>query len=334
MTFSALTSGQTDADSPLDQALMDLIRTNFDDHETRITANTGTGVTNGDSHDHDGGDGATIPQGGLKTTMGAVSTSSTTPVSLTLPGGQYGFYPQIKMSDTSNEAWRASILPISATQSGWASYATSIGLQAGLSGGGDTIYAQQRYIQASPPYMLGDINWGHFLFLLRNITSGEIISSYEAEDPPWAYNGLPQFELEDIEGDIIAQITVLKEMDEYKNSSLKEQRDLIYQLMKSIIEIAKTIHKNNEARIQVVPHPFADYLGKPPAADGLEIQLIRLDDVDVRQWKKDNRLLGKGILEDINSVITNTKGAILTPAQAGIGNIPGFTDKVKIRARN
>ena len=38
MAFTALTAAQTDANSPIDQTLMDLIRTNFDDHETRIGA--------------------------------------------------------------------------------------------------------------------------------------------------------------------------------------------------------------------------------------------------------------------------------------------------------
>lgn len=36
MAFTALTAAQTDANSPGDQTLMDLIRTNFDDHESRI----------------------------------------------------------------------------------------------------------------------------------------------------------------------------------------------------------------------------------------------------------------------------------------------------------
>lgn len=37
MAFTPLGSGQTDADSPLDQALMDLIRTNLDDLDARLT---------------------------------------------------------------------------------------------------------------------------------------------------------------------------------------------------------------------------------------------------------------------------------------------------------
>jgi hypothetical protein len=38
MAFTNLTAAQTDADSPLDQTLMDLIRTNFTDLDTRVSA--------------------------------------------------------------------------------------------------------------------------------------------------------------------------------------------------------------------------------------------------------------------------------------------------------
>jgi hypothetical protein len=38
MAFTAFTAAQTDTDSPLDQTFTDLIRTNFDDHESRISA--------------------------------------------------------------------------------------------------------------------------------------------------------------------------------------------------------------------------------------------------------------------------------------------------------
>lgn len=38
MSYTTILSTQTDADSPLDQTLMDAIRTNLDDHETRISS--------------------------------------------------------------------------------------------------------------------------------------------------------------------------------------------------------------------------------------------------------------------------------------------------------
>ena len=59
MAFVTISPTRTDADSPIDQSLMDDIRENLDDLD-------GARVTNGDAHNHDGGDGGQIPQDGLK----------------------------------------------------------------------------------------------------------------------------------------------------------------------------------------------------------------------------------------------------------------------------
>jgi hypothetical protein len=131
--------------------------------------------------------------------------------------------------------------------------------------------------------MLGDVNWGHFLFLLRSPSTGEIVSAYEAEDPPWAYNG------------------------------------------------ALWLPKDDKRRIQAVPHPFADYMGKAPSVDGFEICLIDFGSYDVKKWKADNWKVGKGILEDLQGRVS--PGKEVSPADFQIPQVPGFTDKVKIRAR-
>ena len=129
-------------------------------------------------------DTAAVGQGELKTAQGAVSTSSGGFVHLTLPGGSYGFYPQFKSSQSSS-VYEAKFI---ANVTLGISYVTYIALD---SDGTRTIYAQQRYLQASPPYKIGNKKWGHFLYLLVN-GQGDIIASYEAEDPPYAYNGPPQ----------------------------------------------------------------------------------------------------------------------------------------------
>jgi hypothetical protein len=127
-----------------------------------------------------------VGQGELKTAQGEVSTQSDILVNLTLPGGSYGFYPQIKCTTTGGTAFgEAFIVGVTTNPT---SYVTNISMKDNSLGSG-TIFAQQRYIQASPPYMLGDKEWGHFLFLLRKLGTGEVISTYNAEDPPWAYNG-------------------------------------------------------------------------------------------------------------------------------------------------
>ena len=146
-----------------------------------------------------------------------------------------------------------------------------------------TVYFNHRYIQSSPPYKIGNVNWGHFLFLLRNISTGKIISSVEAEDPPWAYNGPPQNAKDSIE------------------------------------------------RIQAIPHPFADYWGKDPAVNGLEIVLIDFGGYDTEKWIADNDKVGKSILDDMQGKVD--PGAIILPATVGLPDIPGFTNVVKIRSR-
>jgi hypothetical protein len=131
---------------------------------------------------------SSVGQGELYTTYTAeLAETSSTLLNRILTGGEYGFYPQIKMSTTGSSDWEAMITQ-EVAYNGWtAAYVSSIAL---ATGGGGTIYARQRYIQSSPPYKIGDTIWGHFLFLLRNPLTGEIFSAYSAEDPPWAYNGI------------------------------------------------------------------------------------------------------------------------------------------------
>ena len=158
------------------------------------------------------------------------------------------------------------------------SYVTNITLQ---SDGTYTLYAQQRYIQASPPYKIGDKVWGHFLFLLRRISDGFVVGAYEAEDPPWAYNG------------------------------------------------AVYLPKDDPGRLAEGPHPFADYYQKDPAIDGLEIVMVDLTMRDVKKAKLDNAKAGKGLLEDIPSLIAG-KGTQKAHTDYLLPNIPRFSEQVKI----
>ncbi len=184
MAYNAIGSSEVDADSPADATLWGKVKSNFDFLKALFDISTG--------HTHDGStadDGpliATVADGGitqakLSTAQGEVSATTANQY-LTLPGGEYGFYPQTKK--TAGATGQVQI--VDSIASIGTSYVTNITLDESGSG---TIFAQQRYIQASPPYMLGDTEWGHFLFLLRKLGTGEVVSTYQAEDPPWAYNG-------------------------------------------------------------------------------------------------------------------------------------------------
>ena len=129
------------------------------------------------------GDG-TISKEKLKTATGEISTIDENSL-LTLPGGQYGFYPQFKVSSSVTAGAvllgrftsdiKSSFEPGMVTDT---SYTTRILLS---ERGPETLYAQQRYVTASGS--------DHWLFLLVDKVTKEIASSYSAPDHPAYGNG-------------------------------------------------------------------------------------------------------------------------------------------------
>ncbi len=131
---------------------------------------------------------AAVSQLKLKTAMGEVSTSNAGGafgVMLELPGGEYGFYPQDKTDGGATDRK----FTITGSTSGATNnvYITRISIwQNSGSGSG---FAQQRYIQASPPYDLGDGIVNLFIFCLVDKVTGEIVATYVAPEAPWHNNG-------------------------------------------------------------------------------------------------------------------------------------------------
>jgi hypothetical protein len=118
-----------------------------------------------------------ITQGKLDTSTGEVSGISG---NSTLAGGEYGFYPQVRVSSGDADADIANGITNT-------SYLTNIYLLR-VSGTG-TVYAQQRYINASPPYDLGDGPIPLFIFAMIDNTTGDIERTYSAPEAPWHHNG-------------------------------------------------------------------------------------------------------------------------------------------------
>ena len=112
---------------------------------------------------------ANVTQAKLKTSQGSVNTNSTTPVNLTLPGGEYGFYPQV---------YRVATAQICVSSAG-TSYVTNISLTSSSSI--LTVYAQQRYVTSS-----GEVFW---IFILRDKITKDIKAMYQAPDHPCFGNG-------------------------------------------------------------------------------------------------------------------------------------------------
>jgi len=148
-----------------------------------------------------------IGQGEMKTTTGdmtVVNGETNPPQLVTGPGGEYGFWPTMKNANAN--AGRFIVMPIgvlsskdvgggdvvlhnqkalttSFLQKFWIANHT---VQTGAPG---TLTVRQRYIQASPPYDLGDGAVAGFIFALIDNATGEPIAMYQAPEPPWALNG-------------------------------------------------------------------------------------------------------------------------------------------------
>jgi uncharacterized protein YnzC (UPF0291/DUF896 family) len=115
----------------------------------------------------------------LKTGTSEVSRSGTY-TDNTITGGSYCFYPQIKMSHSVSQTHNAFICgrDDNAAFTGWsAAYVTTISLACQT----NTIYAQCRYVTASGK--------DHWIFLLRDKISGEIVSGSSAPDHVCYGNG-------------------------------------------------------------------------------------------------------------------------------------------------
>ena len=116
---------------------------------------------------------AAVTQAKLKTGMSSVSGSGAWE-NLVLPGGQYGFYPQVKHT-TTNTVDANVCIRSEGSVTGWTTYRTNIAMFGG------TTYAQQRYVTSS-----GEVFW---IFILRNKLTKEIKAMYQAPDHPCFGNG-------------------------------------------------------------------------------------------------------------------------------------------------
>jgi hypothetical protein len=117
-----------------------------------------------------------ISKNKLKTDFGEVGSNSDSP--LIMPGGEYGFFPQIKGSS----AFTSFVMQINGNNTGSTmaplTYSTCVYISDVHNGWG---YARQRYVTAS-----GRDYW---LFLLLDKNTKNIISAYAAPDHPSYGNG-------------------------------------------------------------------------------------------------------------------------------------------------
>lgn len=147
-----------------------------------------------------------VGQAELKSSAGTVSRTTLGVDHYTLPGGAYGLYPETMTTRPGGtdggvrgcyflggnylaESGAYTNVAEFVTVTDWDSYASYISLSfVNRSYSDTTMNARQRYINASPPYDLGDGVVPAFVFAKLD-GNGAVESLYIADDPPWAHNG-------------------------------------------------------------------------------------------------------------------------------------------------
>ena len=271
-SWAAITTGQTDPDSPLDTTLMSALRTN-QAHLREILYGVGVGTfkTPQIGHDHDGTNSVKVGAGSIGQTevgnnaiglgelkfssfSGSLALGTSATGSVTLQGGAAGWWTG---SGTNAFAGSGIIFGNGNTAAG------VIGLHNTDSVSANTFYWDEGWVPASPPYDLGDGEIPLFIIVLLD-SSGNIVGFAGGTDPSWAYNGptniVPDFrkdgkayqkriilpsELRNIPGKHSERAARLRDLQEFRKSAGKNDFE--------DIEVSQAI-KN--ADMNIVPHNF------------------------------------------------------------------------------
>lgn len=203
----------------------------------------------------------TVSQSDLNTSLGSVSTTSTVGVALTLPGGVYGFYPQIRsnLSGIGSQGQHQFYIQQSSLYTS-TTFTTNI---FAIAGSGSTALTQQRYVTSSPPFDLGDGECAGFMFAMVD-KAGNIKATYIADVPPWAYNGPT---------DIRGKYCPLRK----KKMQRVAKKQTIEQILDGApleYELKEVTQEIKNADIGLIPHPFN--------APDKDHTIVLIDPMDVR----------------------------------------------------
>jgi hypothetical protein len=190
---------------------------------------------------------SSVGQTRIRSTTGDVSVGGGGIANLMLAGGEYGFYPQVAFLGGPVASIGATI----AVNYG-SGYAAIIHLDASASGV-NTAGARQRYIQASPPYDLGDGSVPLFVFAAID-SAGNVRMTYSAEDPPWANNGPTSIRADfyDEQGRGWQRRRRRPNMDALRNPAQRET-ELARISEPEEIEVTQAL---KQADMPLIPHPF------------------------------------------------------------------------------
>lgn len=196
---------------------------------------------------------ASVSQGNLNTSTGSVSVGGVGNTSAnfshlvsmgTMPGGQYAFGFESKM----NTASSASFVVMGNSSTSFIRTAYAIHLDTN----NRTKTAQERYVTASPPFDLGDGELAGFIFARVN-RAGDIVGTYIADVPPWAYNGPTR-----IVADRICPLTRKKYGFPHLPFNLDELMMVPEEHLRRTWKEREITQEIKNADMHLIPHPFLE----------------------------------------------------------------------------
>ena len=249
-TYTAIPNGDIDADSPLTTGLVNLLR----DNPVAMTEGSAgapkiqAAAMDTDSVVQDAIAANVVGQSEIKTATSQLSKSITGGSTnfLSPTGGTYSLH--VYMGGNSFSCYGAA-----------GTYHTLYGMK-NESGGTLTAYINSIYINASPPYNLGDGDIPLFIYLLIN-SAGDVVGSSIAPDPHWAYHGPTNIAGKIIEGKGVARIPQwMAEGFDFQTeikSGISGRINAAIQRLKAsqmVTVVADNAFKNRD--MNIVPHPF------------------------------------------------------------------------------
>jgi hypothetical protein len=201
---------------------------------------------------------AAVGQAELKTTTGDMTTTATSSLQ-TGPGGEYGFWPTIAESSNADSNLVAPVSPVDAA-------GVVVGAILGVSllnrfhigiTNSVTATVRQRYVQASPPYDLGDGEVPLFVFMLINKTTGKPEHIWLAPDPPWANNGPTSIRADVMINGVPHKLvkTTVMPLDEARTDPAK-MKEYLAQLKEAVPQPLEITQALKQADMGLIPHPF------------------------------------------------------------------------------
>jgi hypothetical protein len=211
-----------------------------------------------------------VGQADLNTSVGTFSALASTDVIsgvlkrgslVTLPSGQYGFGLETqKSADGSTIAawWPAN------TSTSYVAAA----LPVAFSVINTTVLGQQRFINSSPPWNMGNGRDGGFIYLLVD-RDRRVLAHYASDSPPWGYNGPTSVRC-------YRQCPVTKK--KYNRTMVPRHLSEISRGEKIRYRQQRITNRIKNADMPIIPHPFGD------VPEGCAVVLFNTRDDRVARW--------------------------------------------------